>query len=91
MSVLLSDEVGEALAGGRAVVALETSVIGQGLPRPRNLECIERMSGALRAHDVVPAWTGVMDGLVRVGLDVAELERFAMSDGVAKVARRDLP
>ncbi len=91
MSVILSDEVGDALVGGRAVVALETSVIGQGLPRPRNLECIERMGSAIRAHGVVPAWTGVVDGRVRVGLENDELERFAMSDRVVKVARRDLP
>ena len=91
MSVLLSDEVGDAVAGGRAVVALETSVIGQGLPRPRNLECIERMTGAIRSHGAVPAWTGVVEGRVRVGLDAAELERFAMSDQAIKVARRDLP
>ena len=91
MTVVLSDDVAAAVATGAPVVGLETSVIGQGLPRPRNLECIERMSGAIREEGAVPAWTGVMDRLVRVGLDDAEIRRFATSDEVVKVARRDLP
>jgi pseudouridine-5'-phosphate glycosidase len=48
VTFLVADDVALAVAGGRPVVALETSVIGQGLPHPRNLECVERMSGAIR-------------------------------------------
>ncbi|MGZ8641513.1 MAG: pseudouridine-5'-phosphate glycosidase, partial [Actinomycetota bacterium] len=59
MSILVvSDEVRSALADGTGSVALETSVIGQGLPHPRNLECIERMSVAIRSAGAVPAWIG---------------------------------
>jgi pseudouridylate synthase len=91
VSLLVSDEVRLALEGRRAVVALETSVIGQGLPYPRNVECVERMSGAIRAAGAVPAWTGVVDGAVRVGLEEADLARFASPGAATKVARRDLP
>ena len=92
LSVLIvSDDVRAALADGGGAVALETSVIGQGLPHPRNLECIERMSGAIRAAGAEPAWIGTVDGLLKVGLSSDELERFAQPGNAVKVARRDLP
>ena len=72
-------------------MGLETSVIGQGLPHPRNLECLDRMDGAIRDAGALPAWTAVLDGAVRVGLERAELERIGMPDAATKVARRDLP
>jgi pseudouridine-5'-phosphate glycosidase len=89
--VTLGLEVREALEGGVGTVALETSVIGQGLPSPRNLECIERMSRAIRASGSVPAWVGVVDGAVTVGLTPAQLERFTEPGVATKVARRDVP
>jgi pseudouridylate synthase len=91
VTLLVSDEVAMAVASGAAVVALETSVIGQGLPRPRNLECVERMGAAIRTAGAVPAWTGVVDGAIRAGLEPHELHRFAESDAATKVARRDIP
>ena len=91
MTFLLSDEVAMAVASGRAVVGLETSVIGQGLPQPRNLECVERMETAIRGAGATPGWIGVVDGAVRVGLERAELERFAEPDAAVKVTRRDVP
>lgn len=84
-------EVASALAEGRPVVGLETSVIGQGLPHPRNVECIERMAGAIRGADAVPAWIGVLAGEVVVGLTDTELEGFTQPGRADKVARRDLP
>lgn len=87
----VAEEVRAALADGRGVVALETSVIGQGLPVPRNQECIERMSAAIRVSDVVPAWIGIVDGSVTVGLSDAQLARFTETGVVTKVARRDYP
>jgi pseudouridine-5'-phosphate glycosidase len=86
-----SEEVAEALAGGRGVVALETSVISQGLPAPRNAECVERMGDAVRAAGAVPAWTGVVGGEVVVGLSDDDLGAFAEPGGASKAARRDLP
>jgi pseudouridylate synthase len=86
-----SDEVADALAAGRGVVALETSVISQGLPPPRNEECVERMGDAVRAAGAVPAWTGVTGGEVVVGLSDDELRAFAEPGRANKAARRDLP
>lgn len=90
-AVRLSEEISEAQAARVGVVALETSVVGQGLPPPRNLECVERMSGAIREAGAVPAWIGVVDGTVAVGLSGDQLRMFAEPGRAAKVARRDLP
>lgn len=83
--------VREALEAGAGAVALETSVIGQGLPYPRNLECIERMSAAIGTAGSTPAWIGVVDGAVTVGLDPEQLHRFTEPGAATKVARRDYP
>ncbi len=93
MSALVapSAEVRDVLESGRAAVALETSVLSQGLPVPRNGEAVERMSSAIRDRGALPAWIGVVGGEVRVGLSEVELERFCDPEGIAKVARRDLP
>lgn len=89
--VVPSPEVRAALEGDGPVVALETSVLAQGLPVPRNAEAAERMSRAVREGGAAPAWIGISGGEIRVGLTEAELERFLDPAGVAKVARRDLP
>ena len=86
-----SDEVRRALDAGEPVVALETSVLSQGLPVPRNAEAARTMSAEVRGGGALPAWTGVVAGAVRVGLSESELERFCDPREVAKVARRDLP
>jgi pseudouridine-5'-phosphate glycosidase len=91
VTLLLSDEVAMAVAAGGAVVGLETSAIGQGLPYPRNLECVERMETAIRDAGAVPGWIGVVDGAVRVGLERPELDRFAEPGAASKIARRDIP
>jgi pseudouridine-5'-phosphate glycosidase len=88
----IGDEVREAIAAGTGTVALETSVIGQGLPFPQNQECARRMDDAIRAAGAVPAWIGVMDGSVIVGLTGEQVARFADPEaGATKVARRDYP
>jgi pseudouridine-5'-phosphate glycosidase len=87
----VGSEVGSALAGGRPVVGLETSVIAQGLPPPRNIECIEDMTRAIREAGAVPAWVGVLAGAVVIGLTDAELDGFTQPGSADKVARRDLP
>ena len=84
-------EVADALGSGTGVVALETSVISQGLPPPRNAECVDRMSRAVRGAGAVPAWVGLVDGEVVVGLSEDQLRAFADPDAAPKVARRDLP
>ena len=90
-TVRASGEVAEAIASGAGAVAMETSVISQGLPPPRNLECVERMSAAVRDAGAVPAWIGVVEGEVVVGLSDDQLHAFGEPDAASKVARRDLP
>jgi pseudouridine-5'-phosphate glycosidase len=87
----LTDEVSEALRRRRPVVALESSVLAQGLPIPANHAAAERMTGAVRSAGAVPAITAVVAGVPTVGLEAEELERFLRRDGVHKVAARDVP
>jgi pseudouridine-5'-phosphate glycosidase len=69
--------VAEALAAGRAVVALESTVLTHGLPRPRNLELGRALERAVRDRGAVPATVGVLDGALVVGIDDAQMERLA--------------
>jgi pseudouridine-5'-phosphate glycosidase len=89
--VTAADEVRAALTEGRPVVALESTIISHGLPRPRNLEVALELEETLREAGVVPATVGVVAGRALVGLGPDELELLAMSDGVAKASTRDLP
>ena len=82
--------VAEALAAGRPVVALESSVLAQGLPIPANREAAERMTRAVEGAGAIPAITAVVRGVATLGLEPEELERFLARDGVRKVAARDL-
>ena len=87
----VAPEVQAALEGGRPVVALESTIISHGLPRPRNLEVAMELEAMLRAAGVVPATVGVLGGQPTVGLNAAELETLATAPDVVKVAVRDLP
>jgi pseudouridylate synthase len=80
--------VAAALEAGRPVVALETSIVGQGLPAPHNLKAARGCEAVVREEGAVPATIAVLDGRVRVGLDDADLERIA--SGAIKVSSRDL-
>ena len=77
---LLSDEVASALQDGRPVVALESTIISHGLPRPRNLEAARDFESVLRDAGVVPATIAVLDGIPRVGLDDEGVQRIANED-----------
>jgi len=87
-SLDVSPEVAEALADGRPVVALETSIVGQGLPAPHNLRAARNCEAAIREEGAVPATVAVLDGRIRVGLTDGELARIAA--GAIKVSSRDL-
>jgi pseudouridine-5'-phosphate glycosidase len=87
----IAAEVGEALAAGRAVVALESTIVAHGLPRPDNVEVARQCEAAVRDAGAMPATIAVVGGEVRVGLDDATLERIGSSDEVAKCSVRDLP
>lgn len=84
----VSQEVADALANGRPVVALETSIVGQGLPAPHNLRAAHESEAAIRQEGAVPATVAVLDGKVRVGLSAGDLDRVAA--GATKVSSRDL-
>lgn len=86
----LAPEVADALASGRGVVALESTIIAHGLPRPQNRELASAMEDAVRAEGAVPATCAVLDGRAKVGLDAAALDYLAGSDGIAKLSSRDL-
>jgi pseudouridine-5'-phosphate glycosidase len=86
-----SVEVERALATGRPIVALESSVLSQGLPEPANRQAAERMERAVRAAGAVPAITAVIGGRATVGLSTGELDRLLAREGIRKVAARDLP
>ena len=84
----LSSEVAGALSSSRPVVALETSIIGQGLPHPHNLRAARECETAIRAEGAVPATVAVLDGRIRVGLTDGDLERIAA--GATKISARDI-
>lgn len=85
-----TESVAAAQDRGDAVVALESSVLAQGLAIPANREAHDRMAAAVRAHGAVPAVTCVIRGVPSAGLDSPDLERFLARDGVRKVSARDL-
>jgi pseudouridine-5'-phosphate glycosidase len=89
--VRVADEVQEAIEGGRPVVALESTIIAHGLPRPDNLRVARELEAVVRASGAVPATIAVLGGEVRVGLGDAELELIGGGGDVAKCSVRDLP
>ena len=87
----IAPDVAAALANRRAVVALESTVIAHGLPRPTNLETAHRLEQIVPEVGAVPATVGILDGKLKVGLNANEIRRLAGEDGIRKVSTRDLP
>ena len=87
-----SDEVAAARADGKAIVALESTIIAHGMPYPQNVETARAVEGIIREAGAVPATIAVIGGRLKAGLSDAELDRFGR-DGpaIAKVSTRDLP
>src|SRR4051794_14995639 len=88
--MLVSDEVQAALDGGRPVVALESTIIAHGLPRPDNLRVAREIEATVREGGAVPATIAILGGEVRIGLDEESLEVLASSGEVVKCGVRDL-
>jgi len=84
-------EVAAALAEGRAVVALESTIISHGMPFPQNVEMARGVEDVVRAHGAVPATIAVLGGRLKVGLTLDELHLLATDKGVEKISTRDLP
>jgi pseudouridine-5'-phosphate glycosidase len=85
-----SAEVSAAVAAGRPVVALESTIVSHGLPRPDNLKVAREIEQTVRDAGAVPATIGMVGGRLVVGLDDDQLTRLATTDGVAKLSVRDL-
>lgn len=88
--ITLSPEIADAIAGGRPVVALESTIISHGMPWPQNAETARLIEAEIRAGGAVPATIAVINGVLRAGLGDADLERLGRDKGVVKAASRDL-
>lgn len=89
--LVVSEEVRAATEAREPVVALESTIIAHGLPRPRNLLVARELEEAVRREGAVPATIAVLDGRPHVGLDKEQLERVANEDGIRKLGHRYLP
>ncbi len=87
----LSPEVEQARAVGLPVVALESTIIAHGLPRPRNLDVARQLEDIVREEGACPATIAVLDGVARIGLSSGELVRVAEDPTIRKLGQRDLP
>ncbi|XP_071927368.1 pseudouridine-5'-phosphate glycosidase-like isoform X2 [Coffea arabica] len=89
--IKISPEVSEALSLGKAVVALESTIISHGMPYPRNLEVAKEVEAVVRDNGAVPATIAILDGTPLVGLSSEQLEMLAkLGKKVRKTARRDI-
>jgi pseudouridylate synthase len=89
--VVVSEPVARALRDGAPLVALESTIITHGLPRPDNVAAAREFEETVAGGGAVPATIAVLDGVPHVGLEAAELERLAGSEGAHKLSVRDLP
>jgi pseudouridine-5'-phosphate glycosidase len=87
----VSAEIESALLERRPLVALESTVIAHGLPRPQNLETARRLEEIVREGGCIPATVAILEGKITVGLERKQLEHIAQSEDVHKISRRDLP
>lgn len=84
-------EVKAAFDAGKAVVALESTIISHGMPYPQNIQMAKKVESIIRGAGAVPATVAIMNGKIKIGLSDQELETFASSKNVAKVSMRDFP
>lgn len=89
-ALFIREDVGAALQAGRPVVALESTVIAHGLPRPQNLETARAMEAAVCEAGALPATIAIIEGRLVVGLSSEQLTAFAATDAIVKVSRADL-
>ncbi len=85
-----SPEVSEAMKLGTPIVALESTIISHGMPYPQNVETARLVEAEVRANGAAPATIAVIEGVLCIGLDDAQLEMFGQADGVAKLSRADI-
>jgi pseudouridylate synthase len=90
--IKLTEELQSAIAQGKPIVALESTIIAHGMPFPQNLEMAQEVEQIIRDNGAIPATIAVIDGVLRAGLSTVELEHFAKTGpSIIKVSTRDLP
>ncbi|CAG7868083.1 unnamed protein product [Brassica rapa] len=90
--VKISPQVSDAISNGRAVVALESTIISHGMPYPQNLQTAKEVESIVRENGAVPATIAILNGVPCIGLNEEELERLAsLGKSVQKTAGRDIP
>lgn len=89
-AIKYSSEVAQALKTGKPIVALESTIISHGLPRPSNLDVALECESIVRDGGAVPATIALLDGKILIGLEASELEAIANRDDIAKASIRDL-
>jgi len=89
-AIKYSSEVAHALKTGKPIVALESTIISHGLPRPSNLDVALECESIVRNGGAVPATIALLDGKILIGLEASELEAIANRDDIAKASIRDL-
>jgi pseudouridylate synthase len=87
---VIEKNLAQARKAGAPVVALESTVITHGLPRPDNLKLAQEMEAAVRAEGATPATIGLLEGKIHIGLSEAELEHLAGLEGTRKISLRDI-
>jgi pseudouridylate synthase len=87
----IAPDVANAIEENRPVVALESTVIAHGLPRPQNLQTAQRLQTAVRESGAVPATIGVLNGKLNVGLSDDQIQLLALEDNIRKISTRDIP
>ena len=90
MSIQYSKEVAAALSKGLPIVALESTIISHGLPRPSNLAVAQEVEEIVRSHGATPATIAILNGVVHIGLDSDQLSEIANRDDISKASIRDL-
>ena len=86
----ITPEIQEALNQGKAIVALESTILSHGMPYPENLEFAHKVEEIIRGEGAIPATTAIIDGKLKVGLNAEELELMCKADNIAKASRRDV-
>ena len=86
----VTPEIAGAVAAGKPVVALESTILSHGMPYPQNVEFAHKVEEIVRAEGAIPATTAIIGGKLKVGLTAGELEIMCKADGVGKVSRRDV-
>lgn len=91
LALRIRKDIEEAIKEGKAVVALESTIISHGMPYPKNVKTALEVEEVVKENGAIPATIGIIDGEIIVGMSPDEIELFGSRKGIAKVSKRDLP